>query len=182
MALINCPECGKEISDTSTTCINCGFKFKKTSRKRPIILIAIFIALLIVGIISWAVFFNKPTIGMTKDEKEAYSACEAILERIDKITSISYIEKLENSNDTSDFIYIISYSGNKKDGSRCSGEAIVYKGVYRFDFADKDELDMNDGFLWINIYTYITDDSKGWTKTDLPELSVENVKKALNIE
>lgn len=25
MALINCPECGKEISDKATTCIHCGF-------------------------------------------------------------------------------------------------------------------------------------------------------------
>ena len=25
MALINCPECGKEISDKSETCIHCGF-------------------------------------------------------------------------------------------------------------------------------------------------------------
>ena len=25
MALINCPECGKEISDRAEKCINCGF-------------------------------------------------------------------------------------------------------------------------------------------------------------
>ena len=25
MALIKCPECGKEISDISDKCINCGF-------------------------------------------------------------------------------------------------------------------------------------------------------------
>ena len=25
MALIKCPECGKEISDKSKTCINCGY-------------------------------------------------------------------------------------------------------------------------------------------------------------
>ena len=28
MALINCPECGKEISDKSKMCINCGFPIK----------------------------------------------------------------------------------------------------------------------------------------------------------
>lgn len=30
MALINCPECGKEISDKSMACIQCGFPLQKT--------------------------------------------------------------------------------------------------------------------------------------------------------
>lgn len=29
MALINCPECQKEMSDTSKLCMNCGYKFNK---------------------------------------------------------------------------------------------------------------------------------------------------------
>ena len=29
MALITCPECGKEISDKSTVCVHCGFYNKK---------------------------------------------------------------------------------------------------------------------------------------------------------
>lgn len=29
MALIKCPECGKEVSDTARTCPNCGYKIKK---------------------------------------------------------------------------------------------------------------------------------------------------------
>ena len=28
MSLINCPECGKEISDKAKMCPNCGYKFK----------------------------------------------------------------------------------------------------------------------------------------------------------
>lgn len=32
MALINCPECGKEISDTSKKCIHCGFDIRKQLR------------------------------------------------------------------------------------------------------------------------------------------------------
>lgn len=31
MALIKCPECGKEISDKAKTCINCGFPIKQKS-------------------------------------------------------------------------------------------------------------------------------------------------------
>ena len=29
MALINCPECGKEVSDKAGTCPNCGYPLKK---------------------------------------------------------------------------------------------------------------------------------------------------------
>ena len=29
MALIKCPECGKEISDRAEVCIHCGLPFKK---------------------------------------------------------------------------------------------------------------------------------------------------------
>ena len=33
MALINCKECGKEVSDTSKRCIHCGAKIKKEKTK-----------------------------------------------------------------------------------------------------------------------------------------------------
>ena len=29
MAMINCPECGKEISDQAASCINCGYPIKQ---------------------------------------------------------------------------------------------------------------------------------------------------------
>ena len=29
MALIKCPECGKEVSDTAPSCPNCGYAFNK---------------------------------------------------------------------------------------------------------------------------------------------------------
>ena len=36
MALINCPECNKKISDTAEKCIGCGIslKLKKTTTKK----------------------------------------------------------------------------------------------------------------------------------------------------
>ena len=33
MALIKCPECGKDISDTSEKCIHCGFPIEKPKKK-----------------------------------------------------------------------------------------------------------------------------------------------------
>ena len=30
MALINCPECGKQVSDSAKACIHCGYQLEKT--------------------------------------------------------------------------------------------------------------------------------------------------------
>lgn len=57
MALINCPECNKEISDTVKTCPHCGYKLPKTKkiqspngkRKRVVIIIGVFLALIVIG-------------------------------------------------------------------------------------------------------------------------------------
>lgn len=35
MALINCIECGKEISDKAERCVHCGFKIKKEYEIEP---------------------------------------------------------------------------------------------------------------------------------------------------
>ena len=37
MALIKCPECGKEISDKSENCIHCGYPLKKQSIKKYVV-------------------------------------------------------------------------------------------------------------------------------------------------
>ena len=33
MALIKCPECGKEVSDRARQCVNCGYPFRKTNEQ-----------------------------------------------------------------------------------------------------------------------------------------------------
>ena len=37
MSLINCPECGKEISDRANSCPNCGYPIKETAKYKIII-------------------------------------------------------------------------------------------------------------------------------------------------
>lgn len=34
MALINCPECGKEVSDNAEVCVNCGFPIVKNENQK----------------------------------------------------------------------------------------------------------------------------------------------------
>lgn len=55
MALIKCPDCQKEISDSSKKCLHCGCKIKKVSSKKsdnkPIIIgIVAFIVVVIIGL------------------------------------------------------------------------------------------------------------------------------------
>lgn len=54
MALINCKECGKEISDTSKVCVHCGAKTEKAKkiRKKVIVIIIIIILLILLSIAS----------------------------------------------------------------------------------------------------------------------------------
>lgn len=81
MALIKCPECGKEVSDSAVMCPNCGCpinqkKKKKLSKKSIAALVIIFLVMIIIvgGI---AFFKNNKTLG----EK----AVENSLQTLDKI-------------------------------------------------------------------------------------------------
>lgn len=66
MALIKCPECDKEISDTVKVCPGCGYKFKKAKKikvsigkKKKIIVMIVFAALLFAtgGFLSFKYYF-----------------------------------------------------------------------------------------------------------------------------
>lgn len=50
MALINCPECGKEISDKAKSCPNCGAKVKKTGIIAVMCIIVMIVVVVIAGI------------------------------------------------------------------------------------------------------------------------------------
>ena len=59
MAIINCPECGKEISDSSEKCIHCGYPLKKKKSNGgnvKIIIAAVAVVAVIIAIIA----FVKP--------------------------------------------------------------------------------------------------------------------------
>ena len=36
MALINCPECGKEVSDQAPACIHCGYPLQAAGGRTPV--------------------------------------------------------------------------------------------------------------------------------------------------
>lgn len=73
MALINCPECGKEISDTVKKCPNCGVKIKtKKNAGNKLVFIMVICLLTIVGSITGTYFFvsNQVIVGQYKSQAE----------------------------------------------------------------------------------------------------------------
>lgn len=67
MALINCPECKKEISDTAKKCPNCGYKIP-TKTKRNVIIIFSIIFIIIVIISSIVLYVHSQPIYQYKHQ------------------------------------------------------------------------------------------------------------------
>lgn len=59
MALINCPKCGKEISDKARKCPKCGYSSRnKFNNKKKSFSLKLIVICVIVGVFSIAVIFN----------------------------------------------------------------------------------------------------------------------------
>ena len=86
MALINCPECGKSVSDKATVCIHCGYpinvinkdtnceKIKEQSEKNKKTIVIIFIIFIILSIGTGILGYNYSISG----KKEANQAIEIL--------------------------------------------------------------------------------------------------------
>lgn len=83
MALIKCPECGKEISDTAKVCPHCGYK---KPLKNPLNvffythprILGVILAVIILGIFYWLVskgIFND------KETREMFKRADQVIER-----------------------------------------------------------------------------------------------------
>lgn len=138
MALINCPECGKEISNTTKKCPHCGYTLKKfrlntvkesinkyihTLSKTKKIFLSGF-SILCVLILSLIIVLNSFT---TKKERIAISACKAIVNCLNDEDSFDIIDIYFNDDLQEntivktkyqvfvEFTYRNSYGGTKKD-------------------------------------------------------------------
>ena len=83
MALVKCPECDKEISDTTDVCIHCGYKINETNKqnttnclsKKGILIVIILLVILII------VFLNNKN---ENDTTESLVSCDDLSHFIDK--------------------------------------------------------------------------------------------------
>lgn len=89
MALIKCPECGKEVSDKASSCPNCGFSNKKqinVNKTKIIVSVFILLAIAIAFLIIKRFSSSIPselciTLDMSKDEVHDRIGNEFILEQ-----------------------------------------------------------------------------------------------------
>lgn len=75
MSLVTCPECGKEVSETSKKCIHCGYKFKKnggSGKKKAIIISIIAIILVAVGLSVFFVMKSKRDKELAEQREKKY--------------------------------------------------------------------------------------------------------------
>lgn len=77
MAMIKCPECGKEISDHAKVCPECGFAIKKKSGK---VILIVAIAIIVLVIVSIAIVF----IHRNKEKQEKITSINEVIQEIGK--------------------------------------------------------------------------------------------------
>ena len=73
MAMIKCPECNNDISDTAKKCVHCGYKFKKEINKKltkTIIISVISLIVIIASIVTIILIVNKGNEQRRKREEE----------------------------------------------------------------------------------------------------------------
>ena len=59
MALVNCPECGKEISNKSLQCIHCGCPIRNKRNNKFVVFLSILLVLLTIALVFVGLFLHK---------------------------------------------------------------------------------------------------------------------------
>lgn len=121
MALIDCPECGKEVSDKALSCPNCGYPITVAKRKRYKLKAKFipFLILIIAAIIGTAVYFlhlhdRKAAEEQAKEEEES----------------------VQTYNTNVDLIYTSMLSGAVKSESICN---VIYQVWHNTIYGVDDE-------------------------------------------
>lgn len=122
MALIKCPECGNEISDSSKKCVHCGFKFKNKKNTKIIIVITIVVVLLSAAGFGtyWFIANQNPGSSVSKEdlsklENETFSMISTASDN--SIDACSTILEVWSNSGSRDFNEVFEYmfSGDVKN-------------------------------------------------------------------
>ena len=116
MALIKCPECGKEISDKSKKCPECGYPIKKLKKKsgtKRKIIIPLIIVIGIIFIISITAIIIKLSNGKSTQQVEQQTQTEIVTEaplNDYEYAAINLVNKLKDRLKNPDSLKIYSLS------------------------------------------------------------------------
>lgn len=148
MALIVCPECGKEISEHVKTCPHCGYPLRTPkiqqiqaaldAKKRVVIGIACCVIILLIG--CWV-----HSTGLNKYEKMALEDCEKLISWMKNPDSFVLYEDIliyPNDEDYGDLVYI-TYGGTNSYGAMVQSTSAFENGnQYVGDYGQtEDEFD-----------------------------------------
>ncbi len=103
MALIKCPECGKEISDKAVSCPNCGyegFKKKKKITKKSAVIIGVIVAVIVFVIVMLLLFqlvFKNNKLNKNSEENQLIGV-ETVDDFIDKFSDCAASYELSSKN------------------------------------------------------------------------------------
>ena len=126
MALISCPECGKEISDSSAQCIHCGYVLKAgnvAKEKKPLdkkVIIGIIVAAVVVVLIVGALVVKNSIIPSNN-----YKVAEQALEAEDFDGAASQFAELGDFKDSKDRVKQCYYEKGKSLMAKKSYSAAI---------------------------------------------------------
>lgn len=150
MALIKCPECGKEISDQAASCPNCGCPIKKTngdsgednlgkkveiSIKKPDVKLDKKIKSILGGVIVCLVIligvivYTKTNITLSDEERAVIFSINELQNSLDVASSISIDEAITAYYDP-EYEQLKSASESTDSTDPFSQEMIIFKGFY----------------------------------------------------
>lgn len=137
MALIQCPECGKEISDSAKSCPNCGNPITSAEKKniRPKGMnknLIIVVGIIVIIVVAFVLLL--PTIKMvtlSPEQKYLYQVAEELRGNLLNADSLQIKEayvKVNPKDEAKDFVavVVISYSAQNQGGGYTGRNAAFY--------------------------------------------------------
>ena len=210
MALINCPECGTEISDKAEKCIHCGYinrivetknipKFQKRFKK-IIIIIATMIIIAIIALL----LINMLVPSLSNEEKLAYEnalTMQKMLKSPDsfKLYDEMYVIKCFDEEQNLRYTYtVFEYGGANSYGVTLKSTALfqddeyIMEFIYRPDNSDYEYLsekeqsalaEVNWVLFLINDYTQIEPEYEiiNIGEYEIINIDVEKISKEMNL-
>ena len=149
MALITCPECGKEISEMVKTCPNCGYPLKPGTKQHILIILEKkkkFLIGVVGFIVVLSVCFYMWNISLNKYEKMALEDCKTLMgwmKNPDSFVLYDDILIYPDDEEYGDLVYI-SYGGTNSYGAMVRTMSAFEQGTEYIGDYDQDEEDFSN--------------------------------------
>ena len=148
MALVQCPECGKEISDQALSCPNCGYVMQKVESIEPVatksakkipdkrVITIVCVVVLIAGLLCIS------DSGLNQDEKLALEDCKILRNMLKDPSSMDiyniYVRPSEDGGNY-DTLVFIDYAAANSYGGKVRNVATFEENTYLGDSNDDED-------------------------------------------